>query len=112
MSIVRTFMRGVAFVLVSVLAACKGNPTCEKAVERSMTCPDKDLAALSSGERAQLKTLLIGTCANAMNDSIVGTSRTAKARSKALNASMRKRATCMAAAADCAAAKLCDSKAD
>ena len=113
MSDVRTGMRGL-FVMIAVVAVawgagCKGNATCEKFVERSMNCPDKDFEAMSDDEKSQTKGLLVGMCENAMNDSTFGTKTDAeKKMMKELNATVRKKAECVAAAKTCGDAKKCD----
>ncbi len=102
-------MRGPTLVLIALLAGCKGNPTCEKFVERSMNCPDLDGATLTDEERSQTKRLLTGMCQNAMDDSTFGTRNDReKKMMKDMNATIRKKAECVAAAASCDDAKKCD----
>ena len=114
---VRTGMRGFQWLIVSGLVAttagCKGNPTCEKFVEMSMTCPDKDFEAMTDDEKSQTKSLLVGMCQNAMDDSTFGTRNDKeKAMVKEMNATVRKKAACGAAAKTCGDAKKCDASAD
>lgn len=105
-------MRGptlVLTVLVGVLAGCKGNPTCEKFVDMSMKCPGTEDATLTADERSQTKELLAGMCQNAMDDSTFGTRNDReKKMMKEMNATIRKKAECVAAAASCEDAKKCD----
>ena len=109
-------MRGftVMIIVVAVASAgCKGNATCEKFVEMSMNCPDKDFEAMSDEEKSQTKGLLVGMCENAMNDSTFGTKTDAeKKMMKEMNASIRKKAECVAAAKTCGDAKKCDASGD
>jgi len=110
---VRTVMRGSLLVTMALVAACRGNPTCEKFVDMSMKCPDKDFAAMSDEERSQTKSLLVGMCEGAMSDSTVGTRTDAEKKMvKEMNATIRKKAECVAAAKSCDDAKQCDASAD
>ena len=114
---VRTGMRGFTVLLVTVIAAlgagCKGNATCQKFVEMSMSCPDKELQAMTDEEKSQTKGLMVGMCENAMNDSTLGTSNAKeKAMVKEMNATIRKKAECVAAAKTCGDAKKCDASDD
>jgi len=108
---VRTGMRGLTLVIVALAAGCKGNPTCEKFVEMSMSCPDTSLAEMTDEERSQTKSLLVGMCEGAMSDSTAGTSNAAEKKMvKEMNATVRKKAECVAAAKTCADAKTCDAR--
>jgi len=100
-------------LVVALLAGCKGNETCEKFVEMSMSCPDEDFASMSDAEKKQTKMMLVGLCQGAMNDSTAGTSNAQeKAMVKEMNATIRKKAECVAAAKTCGDAKKCDDRDD
>ena len=104
-------MRGPTWRIIALALAtgCKGNPTCEKFVELSMKCPDQGLAAMTDKERAQTKSMLAGMCESAMNDSTVGTRNAAEKKMlKEINATIRKKAECVAAATTCEDATKCD----
>jgi hypothetical protein len=109
---VRIRMRGL-MVVVALLGGCKGNATCEKFVEMSMSCPDKDFASMTDEEKQQTKMLLVGMCEGAMTDSTAGTSNAKEAAMvKEMNATIRKKAECVAAAKTCGDAATCDASDD
>lgn len=102
-------MRSPTLLIIALVAGCKGNPTCEKFVDMSMKCPDKDTEAMTDDERSQTKDLLVGMCQNAMDDSTLGTRNDKeKQMVKEMNATIRKKAECVAAATGCEDAKKCD----
>lgn len=114
---VRTGMRGFKLTFIAVLlasaAGCKGNATCKKFVEMSMSCPDEDFDEMTDEEKSQTKTLLVGMCESAMDDSTFGTRNDEeKTMVKEMNATVRKKAACVAAATTCGDAKKCDGKND
>ncbi|MBA3452286.1 MAG: hypothetical protein H0T42_04220 [Deltaproteobacteria bacterium] len=105
---VRTCMRGLTLVIIALVAGCKDNATCDKFVDMSMKCPDTDGTVMSDEERSQVKGLLVGMCQNAMHDSTLGSSNASeKMMMKEMNATIRKKAECVAAAASCEDAKKC-----
>jgi hypothetical protein len=104
-------MRGPTLVLIGLLVGCKGNATCEKFVDMSMKCPGLEDATMTDEERSQTKELLSGMCQGAMDDSTLGTRNDKeKQMVKEMNATIRKKAECVAAAKSCEDAKKCDAK--
>jgi hypothetical protein len=102
----------LGFVVVAValfVPGCKkSNATCDKFVERQMTCPDKEREAMSDSEKSQLKTLMTGMCEASFNEETAGADGETKKMMLEMYASMRKKAECVAKAADCEAAAACE----
>jgi len=92
----------------AVPACKKGGETCEKFVERSMTCGDDDVTKMTSTEKSQFKLMMEGMCEGAFSNEVGGAEGDTKKMMLGMYATLRTKATCVAAAKDCAAAKACD----
>ena len=101
----------VALVAALATTGCrKGGETCDKFVERSLSCDGEDLAKMSGDEKTQYKTMLDGMCEAAFSEETAGADGESKKMMLEMYASIRTKAKCVAAATDCAAAKACESK--
>lgn len=87
----------------------KGGETCEKFVERSLSCDGEDGAKMTSDERSQFKVMMAGMCEAAFSEETSGAEGETKKMMLEMYATVRQKAKCVAEAKDCAAAKACES---
>ncbi len=100
-------------VVLTALAApaCrKGGETCDKFVERSLSCDGEETTKMSSDEKSQYKVMMTGMCEAAFSEETAGAEGETKKMMLEMYASVRTKAKCVAEAKDCAAAKACESK--
>lgn len=99
----------IAVVALAAPACRKGGETCDKFVERSMTCDGEEGTKMSDDERSQFKVMMSGMCEAAFSEETAGAEGEAKKMMLEMYASVRTKAKCVAEAKDCAAAKACES---
>lgn len=99
----------VAAVALAAPACRKGGETCDKFVERSMTCDGEDTAKMSGDEKSQYKMMMQGMCEAAFSEETAGAEGETKKMMLEMYASVRTKAKCVAEAKDCEAAKKCES---
>jgi len=97
-------------VTAAIAPACsKGGATCEKFIERSLECGgDDEVSKMSDSERSQAKMMMQGMCEGAFSENVGGAEGNSKKMMLEMYAGIRKKATCVAEAKDCAAAKACE----
>jgi hypothetical protein len=103
----------ILVALTAALAATgckKGGETCEKFVDRSLSCDGDETAKMSSDEKSQYKVMMAGMCEAAFSDETAGAEGDTKKMMLEMYATVRTKAKCVAEAKDCAAAKACDAK--
>ena len=101
----------ILVALTAALAATgcrKGGETCDKFVERSLSCDGEETAKMSSDEKGQYKALMAGMCEAAFSEETAGAEGEAKKMMLEMYATLRTKAKCVAEAKDCAAAKACE----
>lgn len=102
------------WILVAMTAALaatgcrKGGETCDKFVERSLSCDGQETAKMSSDEKSQYKVMMAGMCEAAFSEETGGADGDTKKMMLEMYASVRTKAKCIAEAKDCAAAKACE----
>jgi hypothetical protein len=101
----------VALVAGLASACSKGGATCDKFVERSMSC-DGDMKTMSSDEKSATKAMMAGMCEAAFSEETAGAEGETKKMMLEMYATVRTKAKCVAAAKDCEAAKACESLPD
>jgi len=99
----------VAVVALAAPACRKGGETCDKFVERSLSCSDDDTAKMSGDEKSQYKMMVQGMCEAAFAEETVGAEGETKKMMLEMYSTVRTKAKCVAEAKDCAAAKACAS---
>ena len=100
----------VALTALAAPACRKGGETCDKFVERSLSCDGEDTAKMSGDEKSQYKVMMSGMCEAAFSEETGGAEGETKKMMIEMYASVRTKAKCVADAKDCAAAKACESK--
>lgn len=102
----------IAVVALAAPACRKGGETCDKFVDRSLSCDGEETSKMSSDERSQYKMMMAGMCEAAFSEETAGAEGETKKMMLEMYASVRTKAKCVAEAKDCAAAKACESSSE
>lgn len=105
-------MKSMWMLMIAVALAApacrKGGETCDKFVERSLSCDGEETAKMSGDEKSQYKVMMSGMCEAAFSEETGGAEGDTKKMMLEMYASVRTKAKCVAEAKDCAAAKACE----